>query len=558
MSNWQTTVDLLADIAGIPAALIMRVHPRDLEVFISSHSEGNVYKSGELAPLDTGLYCETVMDTQRELLVPNALSDPLWDQNPDIKLGMIAYCGFPLTWPTGDIFGTICILDLKENRFSDKVYELMSRFRDSIQLGLENIYEGYQQRIKREEAEDAFQRVQIVRQQVMRDLKEKELELEAIIENLPTMVFVKDAKDLRFVRFNRAGEKLLGKSRSELIGRNDYDFFPKAQADFFTSKDREVLASSVPENIEKEPIETPHGTRLLHTRKVCVRDNKGKPKYLLGISDDITERVHMQNKIMQTEKMMSVVGLAAGMARELNNPLGGILQGLQNVRRRLSLDLDNNRSAAAEVGTELEKILAYMEKRGITGFLQGVTESGELAANIVNNMLKFAHKSDETKHLESINAIVEQTLALVKVDYDLKEEFDFNNITIIRGYDESDPEVSCIASEIQQVLLNIFRNAAQAFANSESSAESPAISVRTYIRGDMAAIEVEDNGPGIKDEIGDRVFEPFYTTRKVGAGTGLGLSISYFIVKDEHGGNLSVVSKPGQGAKFILELPLQN
>ena len=115
IENWQVTANLLAEIAGIPAALIMRVHAREIEVFIASQSAGNVCHHGERVPLDTGLYCETVMSTRRELLVPNALNDPAWDHNPDIQLGMVSYLGLPLVWPTGEIFGTICILDKQEN-----------------------------------------------------------------------------------------------------------------------------------------------------------------------------------------------------------------------------------------------------------------------------------------------------------------------------------------------------------------------------------------------------------------------------------------------------------
>jgi len=141
IENWQITVDLLSKIANTPAALIMRVHSDEIEVFVSSHSTGNVYHHGEKAPLDSGLYCETVMSTQRELLVPNALKDPLWDKNPDIALGMISYFGLPVTWPGGEIFGTICILDRQENAYSQLIRDLLMRFRDSVQFSLDRIYD---------------------------------------------------------------------------------------------------------------------------------------------------------------------------------------------------------------------------------------------------------------------------------------------------------------------------------------------------------------------------------------------------------------------------------
>ncbi|NOS67198.1 MAG: PAS domain S-box protein, partial [Candidatus Peribacteraceae bacterium] len=116
--------------------------------------------------------------------------------------------------------------------------------------------------------------------------------LDAIIENIPHMIFLKDAKELRFVRFNRAGEKLLGYDRKDLIGKNDYDFFPKGQADAFTQKDHKVLQSGKLTDIPCEAIDTrENGKRFLHTKKIAIRDAEGKPQFLLGISEDITERM---------------------------------------------------------------------------------------------------------------------------------------------------------------------------------------------------------------------------------------------------------------------------
>ncbi len=115
--------------------------------------------------------------------------------------------------------------------------------------------------------------------------------LDSIIENIPTMLFVKEAAELRFVRWNKAGEELNGRLRAEMLGKNDYDFFPKAEADFFVAKDREILNSGKQVDILEEPIHTPHrGLRFLDTRKIPILGPDGKPKYLLGLSEDITER----------------------------------------------------------------------------------------------------------------------------------------------------------------------------------------------------------------------------------------------------------------------------
>ena len=117
--KWQEIVDLLAEVLHVPSALVMKVEPPNIKVFVSSESKGNPYERDEVACLNTGLYCETVMKSRALLLVPDALVDQEWNANPDIKLGMISYMGFPVAWPNGAIFGTICVLDSRRNEYSE-------------------------------------------------------------------------------------------------------------------------------------------------------------------------------------------------------------------------------------------------------------------------------------------------------------------------------------------------------------------------------------------------------------------------------------------------------
>lgn len=133
------------------------------------------------------------------------------------------------------------------------------------------------------------------------DLQASTSLLEGILENVPSMVFLKDARDLRFRYFNRAGEALIGHAREALIGRTDCDFFPKEQADAFIAKDRAVLAQTGVVDIPEETIETPHGTRILHTQKLALRDSQGVPQFLLGISEDITDKKHAQAELELNE-----------------------------------------------------------------------------------------------------------------------------------------------------------------------------------------------------------------------------------------------------------------
>lgn len=139
--SWQKSIDLIARIAEVPAALVMRVHATEIEVFRASDTEGNPYQPGERAALNTGLYCETVMANRQRLLVPNALIDPDWDHNPDLALNMISYMGWPILWPNGDVFGTICLLDTKENAYDATKSALLYQFKELIEFSLRSIYE---------------------------------------------------------------------------------------------------------------------------------------------------------------------------------------------------------------------------------------------------------------------------------------------------------------------------------------------------------------------------------------------------------------------------------
>jgi signal transduction histidine kinase len=134
--EWQKIVDLMADIIDVPTALINRAHPSEIEVFVSSATAGNPYQKGRRLGLNTGLYCEEVMARRNKLLVLDARQDPKWAHSPALKLGMVSYLGFPLMWPDGQVFGTICVLDTKENPYSATYVELMERFKGVVETNL--------------------------------------------------------------------------------------------------------------------------------------------------------------------------------------------------------------------------------------------------------------------------------------------------------------------------------------------------------------------------------------------------------------------------------------
>ncbi len=141
--QWQSTLTLLGELLDIPAPLVMRARKDEIEVFAAGQREGNVYEERQKARLNTGLYCETVMATRSELHVPDARKNPNWNHNPDLRLGMIAYLGLPLEWPSRHVFGTICVLDHEERTHSELNRRILQHFRALIEGDLALVFENH-------------------------------------------------------------------------------------------------------------------------------------------------------------------------------------------------------------------------------------------------------------------------------------------------------------------------------------------------------------------------------------------------------------------------------
>ncbi|MBI9099511.1 MAG: HAMP domain-containing histidine kinase, partial [Spirochaetaceae bacterium] len=184
-----------------------------------------------------------------------------------------------------------------------------------------------------------------------------------------------------------------------------------------------------------------------------------------------------------------------------------------------------------------------------------INESGKRVAEIIDNMLTFSRKSDGQFSSRSISELIDKTLELAYSDYDLKKQYDFKLVSINREYDDDLPYVPCESAKIQQVILNILRNGAQAMQSSHTENPTFSIILKKDSNRKMISITIQDNGPGMDEATRKRVFEPFFTTKDVGVGTGLGLSVSYFIITENHNGELEVESRPGEGSRFIIRLP---
>ena len=270
--------------------------------------------------------------------------------------------------------------------------------------------------------------------------------------------------------------------------------------------------------------------------------------------DDITARVRLQEMMIQTEKMLSVGGLGAGMAHEINNPLGAILQAAQNMERRLSSELAQNEIVAKDCGLTMDQLIQYLNERQVFTMLSGIRESGLRVSKIVRNMLQFSRHNDSEMENCVLAELLDRVIELARNDYDLKRNYDFKKFTIIRNY-RHDIELTCSRTSLEQVFLNLIKNAAHAcFSGFSFPNNPPQISINGYQEEDVVTIEIADNGHGMDEETQKRIFEPFFTTKKVGEGTGLGLAVSYFIFVDQHKGDLRVESIPGEGTTFSVVL----
>ncbi len=390
------------------------------------------------------------------------------------------------------------------------------------------------------------------RKEAERELWETKNTLDNILNSMPSIIVSVD-RDAHITQWNKTAEEATGIIASNAHSRPFAEVLPSYG--FLLRHITESIATGTSFSLEKEPIVEDDRTRYFDIIIYPVV-TRGEFSAVIRL-DDVTDRFRIEEMMVQTEKMLSVGGLAAGMAHEINNPLGGILQGTQNIKRRISLDFPANRVAAEEAGCSLESIHTYLDTRGILRFLDGIAESGKRAANIVSNMLEFSRRSEARRSSVNLGELIDKTIELAANDYDLKKKYDFRHIEVVRDYEPTLPQVFCSPQEIEQVLLNLFKNAAHAMAERGERDDAPRISVTTsYDRG-RARIDIADNGPGMDEETRKRVFEPFFTTKAVGEGTGLGLSVSYFIITSNHDGQFTVDSEPGRGTVFTILLPLE-
>ncbi len=373
--------------------------------------------------------------------------------------------------------------------------------------------------------------------------------VKSIINSMPSILIGVDDKGV-VTQWNLEAEKMTGIPADQARKRFFSTVFPQGAQ----------IVPTILTAVDTRQVQKKEKTTLVLNNRTCITDitiypilSDTLPGAVLRV-DDISERAKMEEMMVHSEKMISVGGLAAGMAHEINNPLAGMLQIIQVIRNRLSRPLPANLETAARHDLDLDKVSAYMTDREIFHLMEQAIAVGKRAAAIVQNMLSFSRKSDSLRSSHFLSETMDATLELVKNDFNLKKQYDILAVDIVTRKDADLPPVPCEKTKIQQVFFNILKNGVEAM--SEARTPDPRFEIRYFLEDNMAGVEIRDNGPGIPDDIRKRIFEPFFTTKEVGIGSGLGLSVSYFIITENHGGKMGVTSSPGIGTAFFVKLPL--
>lgn len=398
-----------------------------------------------------------------------------------------------------------------------------------------------------------------------------------IIGNTPAIIYSSvPSGDFQLTFVSENASRVLGYEPWEMLDDPNFWFnhiHPDDTAAIFSSL---AMLFVEDQKIYEYRFRTHDGSYLwMHDTLRLIRDAEGTPLEVIGLMTDITGRKQMEDtlqrqaeeqralieqlkmaqaQLMQSEKLASIGQLAAGVAHEINNPIGFVNANLNTLGNYVATLLEGiklyqcvtngnlpSSVAQSEVQAFEERADLQFLSEDVTELLAESNEGLQRVKNIVQSLKDFSRTGESNWQMADLHRGLDSTLNIANNELKYK-------VTIIKQYGEL-PMVKCLASELNQVFMNLLVNAAQAIQ------ERGSVTIRTERCGPRVAVCISDTGHGIAPEHINRIFEPFFTTKPVGSGTGLGLSLSYGIIK-KHGGDIHVSSETGKGTTFRIELPI--
>jgi PAS domain S-box-containing protein len=513
LRKWQRIVDLLAKVVCVPSAVVCKLEPPDYthyRIVANSTSEGNPFRMDETFSMDIGTFCETVIKNREPLLVANALEDDQWKSAPEIQVGMVSYLGFPVLWPDGRMFGTICVLDDKTNQYSDRYQELLTHCRD--------VLEGDLQTLARLGSE----------------LEDQRAQLSELFARVPDAVVMVD-RDSRITRVNPGFTKIFGYTAAEAIGQRTKDLI--APDDL--REEAEGLMSRMAQAGEVFAVETVRrhkdGARVPVSLMCVPVSSTGSGNAGYVIYRDITEAKRLQDEqrryhdiqlaLAQANRIATLGQLSASITHELNQPLTGIITNCSTCLRMLTsdpLNLDGAREA-----------------------VRRILRDGNRASDVITRLRALFNKQESASESVDLNEATREVIALSLGELQ-------NNRVILRT--ELADDLQCVTADrvqLQQVVLNLLRNAVDAMSTVDDRPRDMLIRTERD-EGDSVRLSVTDVGIGFDPHTLDQLFDAFYSTKN--DGMGVGLSVSRSIIEN-HQGRLWAVLNHGPGATFSFAVP---
>jgi len=394
----------------------------------------------------------------------------------------------------GRVLGVMTFSGVKEEELSNELHSLMASIGRQIGIAVESL------------------------QNMEKLLQSKEL-LQSVFDGITDQVILLD-KHFSIKMVNKAYVSRYNVGMEEVIGRKCYEIHGSGERPCPDCSVEKVLKNGTAA-VSETRCPDPQGIFQVHCYPTL--DDSGNVESVIRYVKDVTDQKQMEQKIQQTEKLVAMGQLAAGVAHEINNPLGVILCYVELLKRQLS-EFPQGQSDL----TTIEKQARNCKR-------------------IVSDLLAFARSGETSKQPASLNQAMEEVLNMVS------EQFKKQGIQTDLDLDPDLPLLDMDVNKMKQVFLNMLMNARQAMDGREGRVH---ITTGYFSQDNLARIVFEDNGQGIPEYIQDRIFDPFFSTKRTGEGTGLGLSVSYGIIR-EHGGEISVQSRPGNGTRFVIDLPFK-
>lgn len=514
LRKWQRLADLLANIVHVPSAVMCKLEPphyTHYKIVASSNSEGNPFPVGDAFSMEIGTFCETVIKSREPLLVVDGSRDDQWKSAPELQVGMVSYLGYPVVWPDGRMFGTICVLDNKANRYSELYQELLLHCRDVIQSDLQTLV------------------------RVGDELEDQKAQLSELFARVPEAVVMVD-HDFRIRRINPEFTKIFGFTAEDAVGRGLKDLITPddlhEESEHFLYRMFQTGETFAAETIRRHK----SGARV-PVSLICVPvPSHGDDKAGYVIYRDLTDtkrleseqrRYHdIQLELAHANRVATLGQLSASIAHELNQPLTGIITNCGTCLRMLTSDPQDLAGAQEAVRRTMR--------------------DGDRAAQVIARLRAlFSNKAPAFEAVD-VNEAAREVLALSH------GEIQSGRVILRTELADDLPRVAADRVQLQQVILNLLRNALDAMDAVDDRPRD--LLIRTALgEDDSVRLSVKDAGLGFASDTLNRLFEPFFTTKD--AGMGVGLAVSRSIIESHHG-RLSADLNDGPGATFSFSIPV--